>query len=187
MLKRICVLFIFTAFLAACSNKIYLQKMAVYMNASNPEEKTKYMAEGFHSYFAETGKGDGESGEQVIKSFMKWDGPMHPDVPIQKYTRSGNTFTIYFVEKNDFTKLIGFPGWKGKAEFVFDSKKMIEEFVYYPDSTNPSYKPYLQPAIIWLQKNHPEELMEVYRAGKLVQNEEAARHWIMLLNEWKKQ
>ena len=161
--------------------------MSAYMNASNPEEKTKYMAEGFRSYFAENGKGVGKNREQVVASFMKWDGPMHPDVPIKKYTRDGNTFTVYFVEKNDFTKLIGFPGWKGKADFVFDAQKLITEFIYYPDSTNPPYKPYLQPAIVWLQKNKPEELNEVYHDGKLVQNEEAARHWVRLLNGWKKQ
>ena len=156
------------------------------MNASNPEQKSKYMADGFRSYFFENGKGDGKDREQVLNSLMKWDGPMHPDIPIQKYARSGDTFTVYFIEKNDFTKLIGYPGWKGKAEFVFDSKKMIREYVYYPDSTNTSYKPYLKPAITWLQQNKPAELGEVYQNGKLIQNEEAARQWIRLLNEWKK-
>jgi hypothetical protein len=186
MQKKICVILILTTFLSACNNKIYIERATAYMNASNPEDKSKYMAEGFRSYFAENGKGDGKNREQVLTSFMEWDGPMHPDIPIQKYTRRKDTFTVYFVEKNDFTKLIGYPGWKGKAEFVFDSKKMIEEYIYYPDSTNASYKPYLQPAIIWLQKNKSEELAEVYRNGKLVQNEEAAKHWIRLLNEWKK-
>jgi hypothetical protein len=186
MQKKICVLFILAVFLTACSNKIYLERAATYMNAMNPEQKSKYMAEGFRSYFAENGKGAGESRDEVLTSFMKWDGPMHPDIPVQNYRRHGNTFTFYFVEQNDFTKLIGFPGWKGKAEFVFDSKKMIKEYVYYPDSTNSSYKPYLQPAIIWLQKNKSEELAKVYHNGKLVQNEEAAKLWIRLLNEWKK-
>src|SRR5579872_4165062 len=103
MHKKSYFLFILTVFLTACSNKIYLERASAYMNASNPEQKSKYMADGFRSYFFEDGKGDGKNKDQVLNSLMKWDGPMHPDIPIQKYTRTGDTFTVYFIEKNDFT------------------------------------------------------------------------------------
>lgn len=121
----------------------------------------------------------------MLVSLMKWDGPLHPDVKILRYSRSERKFIVYFLERNDFSKLIGYPGWKGKAGFIFDSKKRVSEYEYFPDSTNLSYKPYLQPAITWLQKYYPNEVSTIYRNGKLIQNEVAAKRWIRLLTMWR--
>ena len=83
------------------------------------------------------------------------------------------------------------PGWLdfrvGKEHLSLHSiqKRMITESIYVPDSTNPSYKPYLRPALDWLQQNMPTQLDEVYQDNKLVQTEESAKKWVMLLTTWR--
>ena len=112
---------------------------------------------------------------------------MHPDIKIINYTFHDSIWTVTFNEQNDFTKPIGFPGWKGTTTFVFNAAGLIQETVYVPDSTNISYKPFLQPALNWLQQNMPTELIEVYQNGKLIQTETAAIKWRILLQKWQSQ
>jgi hypothetical protein len=78
-----------------------------------------------------------------------------------------------------------FPGWKATELITFNSQKLIEQAIYIPDSTNPSYKKWLQPAVDWLQINMPDSLSGVYQNGRLIQNEESAKKWVWLLTQWK--
>jgi hypothetical protein len=169
-----------------CTDNMNLKEITSYLNASDTAEKSRYMADNFHSFFM-TKEGTGKNKSQALESFQNWDGPMHPDINIINYTSHDSIWTVTFNEQNDFTKPIDFPGWKGTITFVFNSKNLIEETVYVPDSTNLSYKPFLQPALEWLQKNMPNELNEVYKNGKLIQTEVAANKWRTLLQKWQSQ
>ena len=173
-----------SAILASCSDKSYLHRIDTYLNAHSPETKGKYMSDDYRSFFIEK-KGEGETKQQALKSFLKWDAPLHPDVTILNHTVNGTTWKIEFNEQNDFSKLIVFPGWKGTEMIRFNSKRMINEMIYIPDDTNPNYKQWLQPAVEWLQKNKPDELGEVYKDGKLIQTPETAKKWVSLLQLWR--
>ncbi len=169
-----------------CTDSVYLKKINSYLNASNVNEKSKYMAENYHGFFMRK-EGTGKNKLQALASFQNWDGPMHPDIKIISYSFHDSIWKVTFNEQNDFTKPIGFPGWKGTTTFVFNSAGLIDETIYVPDSTNLSYKPFLQPAVDWLQQNMPDELNEVYQNGKLVQTETAANKWRTLLQKWQAQ
>lgn len=170
--------------LLSCTKKIYLQTIDFFLNADTVEEKSKFMAENYRSFFEEK-KGDGKDKQNTLKSFANWDGPMHPQVEILNYSVNGKIWTVHFNEKNDFARLIGYPGWKGTAQISFNSKKLISEFIYIPDSSNSSYTPYLQPALDWLQQNMPDQLAQVYQDKRLVKTQESAKKWILLLTLWK--
>ncbi|HYK46651.1 MAG TPA: hypothetical protein VEV83_15850 [Parafilimonas sp.] len=170
----------------SCTQNVQLDKIKAYLNASTVEEKSKYTSDNFRSYFINKEDG-GKNKTEALASFQNWDGPMHPDIKILSYTFHDSIWTVTFNEQNDFTKPIGYPGWKGTATFVFDSKGLIRETTYVPDSANLPYKPYLKPAVDWLKVNMPQELDEVYQNGKLVQNAEAANKWRMLLSKWQSQ
>jgi hypothetical protein len=172
--------------LTSCTNKVYLRRIETYLNAHTVETKEKYMAEDYRSFFMEK-KGEGENKDEALQSFLEWDAPLHPDVHISNYTTNGNTWKVEFNEQNDFSKLIGFPGWKGTEMIHFNPKKMIDEMIYIPDDTNPNYKKWLQPAVDWLQKNKPSELSEVYTDGKLIRTSETAEKWVILLQLWRKE
>ena len=181
-------LFAFFTWLPAstCTNSKYLKKINFYLNASTVEDKSKYMAEDFHSHFMNKDN-PGKNKSEALTSFESWDGPLHPDIKIINYTFHDSIWNVTFNEQNDFSKPIGFPGWKGTTTFVLNANGLIKETLYVPDSTNLSYKPFLKPALDWLQKNIPDELSEVYQNNKLVQTEATAIKWRTLLQEWKSQ
>lgn len=169
-----------------CSRNAYLDKINSYLNASTVAEKSQYMADSFHSFFISK-QGAGETKSEALQSFQNWDGPLHPDIKIIHYSFHDNVWQVTFNEQNDFSKPIGFPGWKGTTRFTFNAESLIEETIYVPDSTNLSYKPFLQPALNWLKKNMPNELSEVYQNNKLVQTEVTANKWRLLLKQWESQ
>ena len=183
MKTRIAFFFCITFF--SCQNKIYLHRIETYLNSSTPESKGRYLSDDFRSFFLEK-KGEGKNKATALRSFVNWDAPLHPDITISKWTVRGNTWIVDFNEQNDFSKLIGFPGRKGTERISFNSQKMIYEAVYIPNPDNPSYKPWLQPAVEWLEQHRPNDLNEVYINGKLVQTSETAKKWVDLLQLWRK-
>lgn len=185
MKKLLCLLSSIAA-ISSCTHKLDIKNIDRYLNADNVETKGRYMAEDFRSYF-ESKTGKGKTKAEALTSFMNWDGHLHPDVKILHYEKQGNSYTIYLNEQNDFSKPIGYPGWKATMVFILNSKKQIQESIYIPDSTNASYRLYLQPALDWLTKNRPAELSKIYQNNRLVQNQETAVLWRELLKEWKMQ
>jgi len=171
---------------STCTHNNYLNEINFYLDASTTDEKSTYMADDFHSFFMSK-EGAGENKSEALASFQNWDGPLHPDVKVIHYSFSDSVWKVTFNEQNDFSKSIGFPGWRGTTTFTFNSGGLIEETLYVPDSTNLSYKPFLQPALHWLQKNMPGELSEVYQNNKLVQTETTANKWRTLLQKWQAQ
>ena len=172
--------------LVSCTSNVHLRRIKVYLNAYTVDTKEKYMAEEYRSFFMEK-KGEGENKNEALKSFLGWDAPLHPDIHILNYTPDGNMWQVEFNEQNDFSKLIGFPGWKGTEMIRFNTKRMIDEMIYIPDDSNPNYKTWLQPAVDWLQKNKPTELNDVYKDGKLIRTSETAKKWVLLLQLWRKE
>lgn len=178
-------LFIIVVFqLSACTSNRQLSTIHSYLNAYTIEQKQKYMAENYRSFF-EKKAGDGKNKTDALKSFSKWDAPLHPDIKIINTSYSENKWAIAFIEQNDFTKLIGFPGWKATDSIKINKRGLIEEVIYMPDESNPNYKQWLKPAVDWLKENKPGELNEVYQDGKLIQTESSAKKWVELLSEWK--
>lgn len=145
--------------------------------------KAKYMSDSYRSFLIKK-EGEGDGKIISLKTFKDWDGQLNPDVTILDHSAKDSTWFVRFNEQNDFSKLIGFPGWKGSMSITFNTKGLIKETIYFPDSTNPSYKKWLQPALDWLQINFPNELNEVYQNNRLVKNEVAANKWKELLKKW---
>jgi hypothetical protein len=182
-LLNITLAFLSAAVFISCTNTIYLTKINSYLNSSSAAAKSRYMSDSFHSFFMnKEEKGDDKA--RALNDFINWDGQLNPDVKILSHSRKGHTWLVNFNEQNDFSKLIGFPGWRGSMSVAFNDKRLIAETIYLPDSTNPSYKQWLQPAIDWLQINMPAELAEVYQNNRLVKDSIAANKWKRLLKMW---
>ena len=119
----------------SCTNNVYLDKITRYLNAPSTELKAKLMADNYRSYFMKKeGKGDDKTAS--LTSFHNWDGQLNPDVKILRHQSKDNIWFVQFNEQNDFSKLIGFPGWKGSMSVTFDSNGLIAETIYFPDSTH---------------------------------------------------
>lgn len=93
-------------------------------------------------------KGEGEGKATTLQSFQNWDGPLHPDVKIPEYTLEDRNWLVKFNEQNDFSKLIGFRGWKGFNVNQLQHKRPDHGNYLHSGFNNPSYKSWLQPALL---------------------------------------
>ena len=177
MKTRIAFFFCITFF--SCQNKIYLHRIETYLNSSTPKSKGRYLSDDFRSFFLEK-KGEGKNKATALRSFVNWDAPLHPDITITKWTVRGNTWIVDFNEQNDFRNSLAFRDGRGLSGSVLILRK------YIPNPDNPSHKPWLQPAVEWLEQHRPNDLNEVYINGKLVQTSETARKWVDLRQLWRK-
>jgi hypothetical protein len=162
----------------------YLEKIKTYLNAATVADKSRYMSGSYRSYFARK-EGAGEGRDSALQSFQRWDGPLHPDVKILAVSDTQKTWKLKINERNDFTKLIGFPGWKATEIVTFDDSGLIAEAMYIPEPDQPNYKDWLKPAVGWLQTAAPDSLKEVYENGKLIKTGATARKWVRLLTRWR--
>src|SRR5258707_11566727 len=131
------------------------------------------MADDYRSFCGER-KGPGEYKSTSLKSFGEWDAPLHPDITIHEYSLDNDEWKIKFNEENDFSKLIGFPGWGATERITLDDKGKILESIYIPDKDQPNYKEWLHPAVVWLQEHMADSLQTVYQNGKLNKSEVTA-------------
>jgi hypothetical protein len=141
------------------------------------------MSESYRSYFAKK-EGPGEEKDSALESFQRWDGPLHPDIKILSYSHNQVAWKLKINERNDFTKLIKFPGWQATEFITFDDSGLIVEAMYVPEPNQPNYKDWLKPAVDWLQTAAPDSLRDVYQNGKLIQTGATARKWVRLLTRW---
>jgi hypothetical protein len=174
---------IISVVLVACTGGIYVRKADSFLNAQTAEEKSFYMAESFRSYHNDKSGKVANKSEMLI-DFRNWDAHLQPDVNIYAYKRKKDTLFIKFVERNDFSRLISFPGWRASMKIAFDPNKLISETIYFADTANSDLKKWLQPAISWLQLHSSDELNQVYKNGQIVKTEEAAKLWKTLLQRW---
>ena len=130
--------------LIACTKNVYQRRIQSYLNASTIEEKEKYMADNYRSFLWIRKIQVMTNLPPIIFSklgcaFTSWCKNSWPQC-------CDGVWTIKFNEQNDFSKLIGFPGWKATYLINFNRKGLIQETV--PDTSNPSYKKWLQPAVV---------------------------------------
>ena len=59
-----------------CTNNKNLE-ITSYLNASDTAEKSRYMADNFHSFFMSK-EGTGKNKTQALQSFQNWDGQCTP-------------------------------------------------------------------------------------------------------------
>jgi hypothetical protein len=193
MKARDVIIAVVVAFLGAVAfsraddrDKTRLENLTAFLNASSADARGKLMADDYRFYFNER-KGDGGSKEKSLESFDNWDGPLHPDVRILEHEADGDVWTVTIVERNDFAKLIEFPGWKATETITFDDANRVREVIYIPIQGGKDYREYLHPALDWLAANRPDDLKKVYDLDKkrLIQTRASAKKWVELLTEWR--
>jgi hypothetical protein len=163
----------------------YLKTINATLKCKTIDQLLTFYAEDYRFYFIRK-EGEGTSKAKAVKG-LEWDYALHPDLSLlEVVSQDKGEVVVRFHEENDFTKLLGFPGWDANMKYTFDEKGLIREKIYYPNTTAPDYVNYFKPAVEWLKENKPTELNEVYKDKKLIQNAESAKKWVELLKEWRK-
>ena len=117
---------------------------------------------------------------------LQWDFALNPYRRIDDITVNAQGAVVVRVhEENDFSRLIGFPGWNATSTFTVDANGLITSQHYVPDPRQTDWRPYLEPALQWLRQNRPEVLARIFPDGKLVRTAEAAREWVSVLKAWR--
>ena len=115
---------------------------------------------------------------------MPWDYALHPRHRVDSLTANGAEVTARVHEDNDFSLLIGFPGWDATSTYTLDGKGQIVSQLYVP--TGPTeWRPYLDAPLAWIRQHHPDALPRIFPDGKLAQTGESAREWVALLRAWR--
>ena len=124
-----------------------------------------------------------------FREMTQWDATLNADADIRDIHARGQTAVAKFHESNDFSRLLGHPGWNATMTFWFDEQKsggLISEALYVPAPDNQPWQPYLEPALPYLRANYPDQLAAYYPDDTLVMTAESARAWRRVLTDWRK-
>ena len=155
-----------------------------YLSAPALEAASALLAPEYRIWFGER-SGAGTDRAAAI-AMLQWDFALNPYHRIDEMTVNDGTVVVRVHEENDFSRLIGFPGWNATSTFTVDENGLITSQVYVPDPAQADWRPYLEPALTWIRTNRPGVLERIYPGGKLAQTADAAREWVAVLKAWRR-
>jgi hypothetical protein len=154
-----------------------------YLDAQTLGEAASALAPDYTLWFDER-RGNGINRASAL-DMLQWDYALHPRHRVLATSVRGNEVTITLHEDNDFSQLLGFPGWNATSTFVVDSGGRIASQVYVPKAGQPDWRPYLDAPLAWIREHRPEVLPRIFPDGKLARSAEAAREWVEVLRAWR--
>jgi hypothetical protein len=155
-----------------------------YFEAHDREAKAACLSPDFRIWF-EKQSGEGVSRSETLED-SGWDQALRARSRLVRMDVRGDTVVVLVHEDNDFSLLIGYPGWDPTITFIVDHEGLIERALYVPKAGAPSWRSALEPALPWLREHRGEALNRVFPAGKLVRTREAAKEWVAILRAWRK-
>lgn len=154
-----------------------------YLRAQTREQALAALAPEYTLRFG-AANSEGMSRDEVAKSLM-WDFALRPSHDILSLRRDGDVIVAVVHEENDFSRLLGFPGWTATSTFVVDQTGRIVSQLYVPRAGQPDWRTYLDEPLQWIRTHSPESLDRIYSGGKLVRSPESAAEWVRLLTAWR--
>ena len=132
-----------------------------------------------------------EAAERVLSPtyrprLLAWDTSLHPHRTVSLLAVNEDAAIAVIHEDNDFSRLIGHPGWDGTLTVLFNPDGAITATHFTPTpGKNPSWGPYMDAAMPWLREHRAAELEVVFPDHHLRQDAEGARTWARILREWR--
>jgi hypothetical protein len=123
--------------------------------------------------------------KQEVARMLEWDFALNPQRRIEEMRVNGSEVVVRAHEDNDFSLLIGYPGWDAVSTFTVDKAGLIASQLYVPKEGQPAWKPYLEKALPWLREHRAEVLARIYPNNRLSQTSESAREWVKNLKDWR--
>jgi hypothetical protein len=155
-----------------------------YLSAKTLDDALSALAPDYHLWF---GKREGAGMDRAsVAKMLEWDFALAPRHRIDRIDVSGDTVTVQVHEDNDFSLLIGFPGWDATSTYIIDAQHHIASQLYVPREGQPEWRPYLDKPLAWITEHHPDALPRIFPNGKLAQTRASALEWVSLLGQWRK-
>lgn len=153
-----------------------------YLSSRTLEQALSALAPEYRLWFGSR-TGEGLDRARVAK-MLEWDYALHPRHRIDALTVNGSEVTARVHEDNDFSLLIGFPGWDATSTFTLDEHGRIVSQLYVPNGAS-EWRPYLDAPLEWIRQHYPDALPRIFPNGKLAQTHETAREWVTVLRAWR--
>jgi hypothetical protein len=141
------------------------------------------LAPDYRLWFGER-RGDGLDRDAAL-GMLTWDFALHPRHRVESLTVRGDEVFARVHEDNDFSLLIGFPGWDATSTYTVDATGRISSQLYVPKPGQPEWRPYLDAPLAWIGEHRPDVLPRIFPNGKLARSAEAAAEWVRILREWR--
>jgi hypothetical protein len=155
-----------------------------YLFAKTREAALALLAPDYRLWF-EKRDGKGLSKSDVAE-LLAWDYALHPRHRITDLQINVNEVVANVHEDNDFSLLIGFPGWDAVTTYRVNEGGFITEQFYVPRPGQVNWKPYLEKALPWLLEHRAVELSRIYPNKRLRQTAESAKEWVKVLRDWRR-
>ena len=176
-------------FMTSCSTRTKVDMMQQtfesYRNALNNhdvEKSLSFLAEDFKLVFVDF---DMTMTKEQVVDVLGWDAGANTKVTHGELQVFENTIASIFSEQNDFLKLIDILELKAKIAYEFGEDGLIKQQLYEALPNQPSFEKRMGPAVEWAMEHRKEELAIIYPNNQMVFNEEMARRWVALLQEWR--
>ena len=168
-----------------CASSAALDPAAVvrsYLSAETLAQALDALAPDYRIWF---GARSGEGLDRArVASMLEWDYALNPRHRIDAIEVHGSEVTARVHEDNDFSLLIGFPGWDAISTYVVNEEGKIVSQLYVPAGPT-EWRPYLDAPLAWIREHRPDALPRIFPNGKLAQTGEAAREWVAVLRAWR--
>lgn len=132
-------------------------------------------------------------GRPPITDFRKmeaWDASISSSLEYESWQVDNDTIRVGKIrERNNWFSKAGIPQveYEPGTRIIFREGKIYE--IQFSEMTRKSQSEMAnvyQAFILWLQDSRPEELQKLMRNGELVLNEEVAKDWFLLLDQWQR-
>lgn len=154
-----------------------------YLAARTPAARMRFLAPSYRFWFM-TREGSGKTAAEHLKP--GWDSELHDTLRPDSIGVDGDHVVARVHEDNDFSRLIGHPGWDATITFTIDDRGRIATEFYEPRPGAPSWRPYLDAALPWLQQHRSAALARTFPGGRLVETRASARAWRSMLRDWRR-
>lgn len=127
-----------------------------------------------------------KEGKKAVRELAEWDKATNMHMTISDIKVSGDTVTFNLVETNDWWRLAGI----GEVHYVpcvmvFRNCLISELRATMIKESLDAYAKVWPSIMSWASEHRSEELAELLPGGEFIYSAEAARKWIVLLQEWR--
>lgn len=125
-----------------------------------------------------------------VRKAEAWDASISSFLDYDSWQVNGDTIVVGKIfERNNWFSKAGLPGveYEPGTKVIFKAGKIFE--IRSAEMTQKSQNELAdvyQSFILWVQNTRPEELQKLMKNGELVLNEEVAKDWFLLLDQWQR-
>ena len=180
--RRVWLALALIALLRCASSRTPAATVQRYLHATSLDEAASVLGPDYRLWFEER-RGAGIDRTATL-TMLQWDYALHTRHRVDDLQVHGKEVVATVHEDNDFSLLLGFPGWDATSTFMTDDSGHIVSQLYVPKPGQPDWRPYLDAPLAWIREHEPEVLPRIFPNGKLNQSAEGAKEWVRVLRAW---